>query len=468
MLDWYDPLILSRIQFAFVISFHIIFPALTIGLASWLAVLEGLHLKTKHPIYMEIYDHWVKIFAVVFGMGVVSGVVMAYQFGTNWSVFSHKAGNVIGPLLAFEVLTAFFLEASFLGIMLFGKNRVGPKMHFFATLMVAVGTATSAFWILSVNSWMQTPAGFEIRADGLFYATNWLEVIFNPSFPYRLVHMLFAAYLSTAFVVAGVASWYILKNQNLKHARHMFAMAMIMAVFLTPLQIFVGHEHGANTLEHQPVKIAAMEGIWETEKGAALNLFAWPNEKTESNQYAIQVPKGASFILTGDPNAEIKGLKNWPKSERPPVKIVFFSFRIMVGLGMLMLLTGTIAVLLQFRKTLFSNKSFHRWSVLMAPSGLLALLSGWIVTEVGRQPYTIYGLLRTSHSLSPVTAHQVSISLLAFLVVYTIVFGAGIFYIFKLVRKGPNVGDWHDAYGTHGLENPFSWSDIFHKKHTGH
>lgn len=463
MANLLDPIFLSRLQFAFVVSFHIIFPAFTIGLASWLAVLEGLWLKTGHPIYKEIYDQWVKIFAVTFGMGVVSGVVMAYQFGTNWGAFSHKVGNVIGPLLAFEVLTAFFLEASFLGIMLFGWGRVGRKMHFFSTLMVAIGTVISAFWILSVNSWMQTPQGFSVNPDGVFFPTNWLEIIFNPSFPYRFIHMIFAAYLTTAFFVAGVSGWYLIKQKSVAHARVMFVMAMFIAVFLSPLQILIGDLHGKNTVEYQPLKIAAIEGIWETEKGANLNLLGWPDPETETTQYALQIPYGASIILKGSLDSEIQGLKDWPKEDRPPVALVFWSFRVMVGLGTLMLLTGLIALFLYWRGKVFHSKKFHKWLILLAPSGFISVLAGWITTEVGRQPYTVYGVLRTLHSASNISHYEVSMSLIMFGIVYTIVFGAGIFYIFKLISKGPNVGDWHDAYGTHGLAHPANIGDVFLK-----
>lgn len=472
MQQWLDPVFLSRIQFAFVVSFHIIFPAFTIGLASWLAVLEGMWLKTKHPIYKEIYLHWVKIFAVTFGMGVVSGVVMAYQFGTNWSEFSHKAGNVIGPLLSFEVLTAFFLEASFLGIMLFGWNRVGPRLHFFSTLMVAIGTIISAFWILSVNSWMNTPAGFYVGDNGVLFPTNWFEVVFNPSFKYRFIHMIIGAYLATAFAVAGIGAWYLRKKTFNYHGRIIFTMALVIITVLPVAQLIVGHEHGINTQEYQPAKVAAMEGIWETEKGAALNLFGIPNEKTETTEHAFQIPKAASVILKGSLNGEVKGLKDFPKAKRPPVATVFYSFRVMVGIGMLMILTGFIGLFLYWRKSLFNPDSarrrwFHKWCILMAPSGFVAILAGWITTEVGRQPYTVYGVLETAKSASNITVSQVSISLLTFIFVYTIIFGAGLYYLLKLIKKGPKEGDWHDAYGTHGLKNVANVLEIFPKKFIG-
>lgn len=460
MLENLDPLILSRIQFAFTVSFHILFPAFTIGLASWLVVVEALYLKTGHPLYKEIYKYWIKIFAVTFGMGVVSGLVMSYQFGTNWSVFSDKVGNVLGPLLGYEVLTAFFLEASFLGIMLFGWDRVSKKLHFTSTLIVAVGTMISGFWILSASSWMHTPAGFEMR-EGLFYPTSWLEIIFNPSFPYRFVHMILAAYLTTAFAVGGIASYYLIRNKYIPHAKIMFAMAMLMAVFVAPLQLISGDLHGINTLEHQPQKVMAMEGIWETEKGAALNLFGIPDSEAEETKYAIQIPKLASLILTHDLDGEVKGLKAWPKEERPPVGVVFWSFRAMVGLGMLMILTGVIAAFLFFRKKLFTTDWFLKWCMLMTPAGFVAILAGWITTEVGRQPYVVFGLMRTAEAVSPVDGNLVGISLGSFLLVYTFVFGAGTYYIISLIRKGPLVGNWHDSYGQHGVRRPITIAELF-------
>lgn len=447
-----DAVLLARIQFAFTISFHIVFPAFTIGLASWLAVVEGLYLKTGKDVYKEIYKMWIKIFAVCFGMGVVSGVVMSYQFGTNWSVFSDKVGNVIGPLLGYEVLTAFFLEASFLGIMLFGWGRVSKRMHFVATVIVAFGTLVSAFWILSANSWMQTPQGYEIRADGLFYPTSWIEVIFNPSFPFRLLHMVTAAYLTTAFVVGGVGAYYLWRKIYVEHAKVMLTMAMLMAVFIAPAQLLIGHAHGENTMHHQPIKVAAMEGNWERGGNKPLYLFGIPNEETETTDYGIKVPSGASWILTGSADGEIPGLKDVAKEDRPPVFIVFWSFRVMVGIGMAMILTGVMAVILYFRKRLFDFRPFQLWCMAMMPSGFIALLAGWFVTEVGRQPYTVYGVLRTGESISPVIAEQVALSLGIFIVVYTMIFGAGSYYILKLIGKGPVQDKTLDGYYAHGQE----------------
>ena len=434
-----DAVLLARIQFAFTVSFHIIFPAFTIGLASWLAVVEWRWLRTGEAVYEQVYRMWVKIFAVCFGLGVVSGVVMSYQFGTNWSVFSDRVGNVLGPLLGYEVLTAFFLEASFLGIMLFGWGRVSRRMHFVSTCVVAVGTLISAFWILAANSWMQTPQGFEIGADGLLYPTSWLEIIFNPSFPWRFLHMVTAAYLTTAFVVGGIGAYYLWRQVHIAHARVMFGMAMLMAVFVAPLQLFLGHEHGNNTLEYQPIKVAAMEGNWERGSNKPLYLFGVPNSDTESTDYTLAIPGGASWVLTGSVDGEIPGLKDVPRAERPPVGIVFWSFRIMVGIGLAMIFTGLVAAWLYGRKRLFTSTNFQLWCMLMTPSGFVAVLAGWFVTEVGRQPWTAYGVIRTAESVSPVIAEQVALTLIGFIVVYSFIFGAGSYYILRLIGKGPAV-----------------------------
>jgi cytochrome d ubiquinol oxidase subunit I len=433
-----DMVLLARLQFAFTVAFHIIFPAFTIGLASYLAMLEGLWLKTGRDVYLRLYRFWVKIFAVSFGMGVVSGLVMSYQFGTNWSLFSELTGNVLGPLLGYEVLTAFFLEASFLGIMLFGWNKVGPRLHFASTCIVAVGTLMSAFWILAANSWMQTPAGYELR-DGVFYATDWIEVIFNPSFPYRFFHMVLAAYVTTATVVAAVAGYHLLRGTREAPSKVMMNMAVGFLAIVVPLQIIAGHEHGANVYEYQPIKLAAMEGHWETyENNAPLVLWGFPNEETESNDFAFSVPKIGSWIVTGSFDGAIRGLKEWPAEERPPVGWVFWSFRIMVGLGMIMLFNGLYGAFSLWRGTLHEQRWFHRLLMFSAPAGFVAIITGWITAEVGRQPWTVYGLLTTVDSVSPVTASAVGTSLIAFVFVYTVVFGAGLHYILKLVRKGPD------------------------------
>ncbi len=459
MIENLDPVILARAQFAFTVSFHILFPAFTIGLASWLAVVEWRWLVTGKAVYKEIYKMWIKIFAVTFGMGVVSGVVLSYQFGTNWSVFSDKVGNIIGPLLGYEVLTAFFLEASFLGIMLFGWNRVSRNMHFASTCIVAFGTVLSAFWILSANSWMQTPQGYRIGEEGLYYPVSWIEIIFNPSFPHRLAHMTVAAYLTTAFVVGGIGAFYLFRNRYVKHARVMFGMAMIMAVFVAPLQLLIGDGHGLNTLKHQPAKVAAMEGLWETRTGAPMILFGWPDQEAEKTKFAIEIPKLSSLILTHDLDGEVKGLKEWPREERPPALWVFWSFRVMVGLGTLMIFTGIFAVILHFKKRLFDTRWFQGWCMALTPAGFIAVLSGWFVTEIGRQPYLVYGEMLTKDAVSPVAGIQVGLSLAAFVVIYFLVFGAGAYYIGRLILKGPEAGT-EDAYGTHGVEQPPLVTDL--------
>ncbi len=436
MIDGNDMLLLARIQFAFTVAWHIIFPAFTIGLASYLAMLEGLYLKTGRDVYIKLYRFWVKIFAVSFGMGVVSGLVMSYQFGTNWSLFSELTGNVLGPLLGYEVLTAFFLEASFLGIMLFGYSRVGPKLHFAATCIVAFGTLVSAFWILAANSWMQTPAGYEIR-DGVFFATDWIEVIFNPSFPYRYVHMVLAAYCTTATVVAAVGAWHLLGDPRREGARVMTKMALGFLVLVVPAQIIAGHEHGLNVYEYQPTKLAAIEAHWESyQRDAPLILMAMPNEETESNDYAVSIPKIGSLIAAGGFDKPIRGLKEWPPEERPPVALVFWSFRVMVGMGMIMLFLGFVGSFLMLRSKLENQRWFLRLCVLALPAGFVAVITGWITAEVGRQPYTVYGLLTTADSVSPVTASAVGTSLIVFIFVYAIVFAAGAWYMFKLARLG--------------------------------
>ena len=436
-----DALMLARLQFAFTVSAHIIFPAFTIGLASYLAVLEGLWLATGRPVYLAVFNYWKKIFAITFGMGVVSGIVMSYQFGTNWSVFSDKVGPVIGPLMGYEVLTAFFLEAGFLGIMLFGMQKVGKGLHFAATLMVAFGTLLSAFWILAANSWMHTPAGFAVNDKGQFIPVDWWAVIFNPSFPYRLVHMVLAAYLTTALVVGGTAAFHLLADRRNASARLMFSMAMWMATIVAPLQIVAGDFHGLNTLEHQPAKIAAMEGHFETRAGAPLILFGMPDMEAETTRFAVEVPKLGSFILTHDWNGTVKGLKDFPKQDRPYAPLVFWSFRVMVGLGLAMAGLGLWSLLERARGTLYDRDWLLRAAVLMTPAGFAAVLAGWITTEVGRQPFTVYGALRTIDSVSPIAAPAVGTSLIAFVLVYFAVFGAGTLYILRLMAHTPSIDE---------------------------
>lgn len=443
MSSYLDPVLLARIQFAFTVSFHFIFPAFSIGLASYLAVLEGLWLKTGKQLYLDLFKYWLKIFAIAFAMGVVSGIVMSYQFGTNWAVFSDVAGPVVGPLMAYEVLTAFFLEAGFLGVMLFGMNKVGKKLHFAATCMVALGTFVSAFWILSVNSWMQTPVGHVIGENGQFLpGESWLDIIVNPSFPYRLVHTVMAAYLTTAFVVGGTGAWHLLKDRANPHARKMFSMAMWMAALVTPLQIVAGDLHGLNTLEHQPQKVMAMEGHFKSHPdGAPLILLGIPDSDQKTVRFALEIPYASSLILKHDLHAPLAGLDTIPDDEEPPVGIVFWSFRIMVGLGLAMLAVGLWGLLARWRGKLYDSALLHRAALILAPSGFLAVIAGWITTEVGRQPYVIFGLLRTADAVSPLDAPAVGASLLAFVVVYFTVFGVGTWYILRLMKAAPITGE---------------------------
>lgn len=443
MADAGTALLLARAQFAFTVSFHFLFPAFSIGLASFLMVLEGLWLTTGKGVYANLYQYWLKIFAVVFAMGVVSGIVLSYQFGTNWSVFSDKTGPIIGPLMAYEVLTAFFLEAGFLGVMLFGSKKVGKIPHFVATCAVAGGTLLSAFWILSANSWMQTPVGYAINQAGQFVPNaSWWEIIFNPSFPYRLVHTTIAAFLTTAFIVGGVGAWHLLRDRANLGARKMFSMAMWMAAIVVPIQIFAGDQHGLNTFEYQPAKVMAMEGHYKSyPNGAPLVLFGLPDDKAETVHYAVSIPNLSSLILEHDLNAPMAGLDSVPKADRPQVAIVFWSFRIMVGLGFLMLGLGWWSLFARFRHRLYSSPWLHRAAVVMAPSGLIAVLAGWVTTENGRQPFTVYGLLRTADSVSPVASQAVGTSLLAFVIVYFSVFSVGVLYILRLMNHPPGPGE---------------------------
>ena len=444
-----DAFHLARIQFAFIVSFHILFPAITIGLASYLAVLEGLWLKTKNPVWRTLYHFWLKIFAVNFGMGVVSGLVMAYQFGTNWSGFSEFAGSITGPLLTYEVLTAFFLEAGFLGVMLFGWTKVGPGLHFFATCMVALGTLMSTFWILASNSWMHTPQGFEI-VNGQVVPVDWFAVIFNPSFPYRLLHMTIAAFLCSALFVGASAAWHLLRGNNTPAIRTMFSMALWMALIVAPIQALVGDMHGLNTLEHQPAKIAAIEGHWENRPGEAtpLLLFGLPDMEQERTRYGIEIPALGSLILTHSLDKQVPALKEFAKEDRPNSTIVFWSFRVMVAMGLLMMLMGALSLWLRYKRRLYVSRPFHHFALWMGPAGLVALLAGWITTEVGRQPWVVYGYQRTIDAVSAHGELHMSITLLAFFVVYSSVFGIGYAYIGSMIKKGPQPFDEHPTQGT--------------------
>lgn len=433
---------LARIQFGFTITFHIVFPAITIGLAAYLAVLEGLWLWKKDGTYRRLYHFWSKIFAVNFGMGVVSGLVMAYQFGTNWSQYSEFAGSITGPLLTYEVLTAFFLEAGFLGVMLFGWNKVGPRLHFFATVMVALGTLISATWILASNSWMQTPQGHEI-VDGVVVPVDWIAVIFNPSFPYRLAHMVMAAFISTALFVGASGAWHLLRGDRRPEIRKMFSMAMGLLLVAAPLQVVIGDLHGLNTLEHQPAKIAAMEGHWENrpDEGVPLILFGWPDMDAETTRYKVEIPRLGGLILTHEWDGQYAGLKEFAPEDRPNATIVFWTFRVMVGLGLLMIVLAVWSAWAHWRGRAHDSRALCRFALWMGPSGLIALLAGWYTTEIGRQPWVVYGLMRTADAVSNHSELTLSVTLVVLVVVYMAVFGAGIGYVLRIVRRGPEADE---------------------------
>ncbi len=432
-----DALLLSRLQFAFTIAWHIVFPSFTIGLASYLAVLEGLWLKTGRDAFKTLYLFWIKVFAISFAMGVVSGVVMSYQFGANWSVFSVKTGPVLGPLLAFEVLTAFFLEASFLGVMLFGWKKVGPGLHFLATCLVALGTLISAFWIISANSWMQHPTGYAIAPDGRFVAVDWLKVIFSPSFPLRFAHMVLAAYLTTALVVGAASAWALLKDDRQAESKISMRMAILMFAVVALAQLAVGDAAGKLAARLQPAKIAAVEAFWDTKPHQAFHVAAWPDRKTQRNDWEFSVPELGSVLIKGDAAASVTGLKAFAPADQPPAGVVFWAFRFMVGLGVLMIGLGLWGTVLWLRGGPERSRLFLWSSVLMGPAGFVAVVSGWTVAEVGRQPYTVYGLLRTAQSVSPITRGEVSASLIGFLIVYALVFSAGALFILRLIGEGP-------------------------------
>jgi cytochrome d ubiquinol oxidase subunit I len=428
-----DPVLLARLQFAFTVTFHIIFPSFTIGLSAYIATLGALWLYTGQERYHRLMRFWTKIFAVSFAMGVVSGIVLSYQFGTNWSRFSVVAGNVVGPLIGYEVLTAFFLEATFLGILLFGFSRVPPGLYVLSAAIVAAGTAMSAFWILSANSWMQTPTGHEMR-HGIAYPVDWLSIIFNP---YRFAHMLNAAYLTTGFVVLAVGARYLLQGRHVEDARTMMRMGLWLMAILAPLQLYIGDSHGLNTLEHQPIKIAAIEAHWDGSKPGALVLFAWPDEKAEKNLFEIAIPHGASLILRHSYDGLFPGLKSVPPQDRPPVLNAFFGFRIMVGIGLYMIAAALFGCFLWWRGTLWETRWYLRITSWMWWSGFVAVIAGWVVTESGRQPWLVQGILRTADAISPVPASSLLGTLILFVFCYGIVFSMGIYYINRLINKGP-------------------------------
>ncbi len=431
-----DSVLLARLQFAFTIIFHIIFPSFTIGLSAYIATLGGLWLGTGNDRYQRLMRFWTKIFAVSFAMGVVSGVVLSYQIGANWSRFSAMTGNVLGPLLGYEVLAAFFLEATFLSVLLFGFSRVPPWLYVLSAAIVALGTAMSAFWILSANSWMQTPAGYELR-NGVAYPLDWLKIIFNPSFPYRFAHMLNAAYLTTGFVVLAVGARYLLAGRHLDEARTMLRMAIGLTAILAPLQLLIGDQHGLNVLRHQPIKVAAMEGHWDGSKPGDLELFAWPDEKTESNRFALSIPHGSSLILTHQFNGLFPGLTSVPPADRPPVAVVFFAFRVMVGLGLLMIAAALYGALMWWRGRLFETRWYLHLAARTWWVGFVAVIAGWVTTECGRQPWLVQGLLRTANANSPVPGASIAGTLALFVLAYGVVFSFGIYYINRLIAQGP-------------------------------
>ncbi len=434
-----STLVLSRIQFAANISFHILFPTITIALAWLLFFFKWRFQRTQHPVWMRVYRFWVKIFALTFALGVVTGITMSFQFGTNWPLFMERVGNIAGPLLGYEVLTAFFLEATFLGIMLFGINRVPEWVHTLATLLVAVGTSMSAFWIIALNSWMHTPAGFYLE-HGVAMPESWLAIIFNPSMPYRLAHMMLASFLTASFFVAGISAYRILKGDSKRAPRLALTTAVVLAAVVAPLQMFVGDLHGLNTLEHQPQKIAAMEGVWDTERGAPLLLFAWPDETTRANRYEVGVPKLASVILTHDPDGEIVGLNDFAPNH-PPVKPLFFGFRIMVAVGLLMLTLAWLSVWHLWRRG-----NLPAWLlkglVAMTFSGWVATLAGWYVTEMGRQPWLVTGVLRTADAVTTQPSAHVALSLAAYLIVYAFLMWAYLHTVFHMAKKSVAVEEY--------------------------
>ena len=442
-----DPVLFSRLQFAWVVGWHILLPAFTVGMAAFIALLEGLRLFTGRSIYLRVSMFWIKIFSIAFGMGVVTGVIMPFQIGTNWSRYTDATANVLSPLFAYEGLTAFFLEAGFLGVLLFGRKLVPPWAHFGAALMVCFGTLLSSFWILSANSWMQTPAGYEI-IDGRFYPTDWLQVIFNPSFPYRIAHTVVAFFITTSFVVLGVGAYLMKRERFAAEGRTMLSMALWLLTILVPLQFLVGDQHGLNTREHQPAKLAAIEARWDTGRGVPLTLFAIPDAKAENNRFAIEVPLLGSLILTHDIDGEVKGLRDFPADQRPPVAIPFFAFRIMVGCAVVMLGVVLLGGWLRWRGELNSSASplFLLLCRLTTPIGFIAVIAGWTVTEVGRQPWTVYGLLRTADSVSPsLTGSNVLISLLGYVAVYLFMYPSGVLLMWRAVKKGPVASEEYGA-----------------------
>jgi len=432
-----DALFLSRLQFALTIGFHIIWPTFSIGVSVFLAWLSFRWWRTGKPVYQDLLRFWSRLFAIGFGMGVVTGVVLSYQVGTNWSGYARATGNVIGPLFMYETLCAFFLEAGFIGILLFGAARVSRGAHLFAALMVMTGTLLSACLILATNSWMQTPAGAELGADGIFRVTSWWDVIFTPSYPYRVAHMVCASLLTGAFVIGGVSAWWLRTGMARDAARTAFSVALWAALVLAPLQVVLGDMHGGNTREHQPVKLAAMEGLWNTGSGVPAVLFAWPDMAAERNLWSIEIPHLASVYLTHSWNGEVQGLTSVPREERPNVPLVFFAFRIMVGIGVLLVAMALTGAVLRWRGALFTNRRFQLGMMLAAPLGFIAMLAGWTVTEAGRQPWVVYGMLRTADAVAPLPAHAFATSLAGFMILYPVLLLVALWFMLRLVQRGP-------------------------------
>ena len=432
-----DPVFLSRLQFAWVIGWHILLPAFTVGLASFIAMLECVHAITGRATFLHLSQFWLRIFAISFGMGVVTGIVMPFQFGTNWSRYADAAGNIISPLLAYEGLTAFFLEAAFLGVLLFGRKLVPTPIHVVAAILVAAGTLFSSFWILATNSWMQTPAGYQV-IDGRYFPTYWSEVVFNPSFPYRLAHTVSAFYVTTAFVVLGVAAYTMRRGLGAELGPLMLRLALGFLVIFVPLQVVLGDLHGLNTERYQPAKLAAIEGLWDTGRGIPASIIAWPNMQAERNDFELAVPRVGSLYLTHSWDGEVKGLKDFPPDQRPPVPVVYFAFRIMVGIALLMLAIVVAGIVLWWRGRLDGSRPYLLLCQWAMPLGFIAVIAGWTTTEVGRQPWTIYGLLRTADAVTPsLTGRDVLISLVLYVLVYLIIYPTGVFLMARIVRAGP-------------------------------
>jgi cytochrome bd ubiquinol oxidase subunit I len=463
-----QALLLARLQFAFTISVHIIFPAFSIGLSAFVATLLVLWRRTGSGHFHLLARFWTRIFAVSFAMGVVSGIPLSYEFGTNWSRFSEVAGNVVGPLVGYEVLTAFFLEATFLGVMLFGWRRVPPWLHVTSAVLVALGTVISGFWILSANSWMHTPAGYMLRG-GIAYPVDWLRIVFNPSFPYRFAHMMCAAYLTTSVVVLAVGARYLLEGRYPVEARTMVRMGVGMIALLGPLQLLLGDQHGLNTLKYQPAKIAAIEAHWRNDGPAALVLFAWPDARQERNRAALALPHLGSLVLTHEWNGRVAGLEDFPPRERPPVLPPFFGFRLMVGIGLALIALGLGGALLLWRRRLFEARWYLRAASRAWPLGFIAIIAGWVTTETGRQPYVVYGILRTDQAMSPVGAATVAFSLALFVLVYFAVFSMGVRYMHKLIVRGPEEPALAPPALPEGLPNrPLSLADTHEGDAGGH